>query len=49
VIPTDGRVVVQACITGVDDRRRRLKADGFLGVDGRTIFQMNGFTLGLDP
>jgi 3-hydroxymyristoyl/3-hydroxydecanoyl-(acyl carrier protein) dehydratase len=48
VIPNAGRVVVQASITDVDDRRRRLKADGFLGVDGRTIFQMNGFTLGID-
>jgi hypothetical protein len=49
VIPANGRVVVQASVTDVDDRRRRLKADGVLAVDGRTIFQMNGFTLGLDP
>jgi 3-hydroxymyristoyl/3-hydroxydecanoyl-(acyl carrier protein) dehydratase len=47
VLPTAGRVVVQATITRVDDRRRRLWADGFLTVDGRTIFQMNDFTLGL--
>ncbi|WP_422924393.1 beta-ketoacyl synthase N-terminal-like domain-containing protein [Singulisphaera sp. PoT] len=48
VLPTDRRVVVQATITEIDDRTRRLKADGFLTVDGRTIFQMNDFTLGVD-
>jgi 3-hydroxymyristoyl/3-hydroxydecanoyl-(acyl carrier protein) dehydratase len=47
VPPTAGRVVVQAVITEVDDRRRWLKADGFLIVDGRPIFQMNDFTLGV--
>ncbi len=47
VLPTDHRVVVQAVITEIDDQHRRLKADGFLTVDGRTIFQMNDFTLGL--
>jgi len=47
VLPTDHRVVVQAVITEVDDQHRRLKADGFLTVDGRTIFQMNDFTLGI--
>ncbi|SIO57153.1 PfaB family protein [Singulisphaera sp. GP187] len=48
VLPTAGRVVVQATITKVDDQRRRLWANGFLTVDGRTIFQMNDFTLGLN-
>ncbi|AGA27885.1 type I polyketide synthase [Singulisphaera acidiphila] len=48
VLPTAGRVVVQATITKVDDHRRRLWAAGFLTVDGRTIFQMNDFTLGLN-
>ena len=41
-------VTVRPSITAVDDRRRRLKADGFLSVDGRAIYQMNDFTLGLD-
>ncbi|WP_406694715.1 beta-ketoacyl synthase N-terminal-like domain-containing protein [Singulisphaera sp. Ch08] len=49
VLPTAGRVVVQATITKVDDHRRRLWAAGFLTVDGRTIFQMNDFTLGFNP
>jgi 3-hydroxymyristoyl/3-hydroxydecanoyl-(acyl carrier protein) dehydratase len=48
VIPTHGRVTTRAAITAVDDRRRWLKADGFLGVDGRWIYQMNDFTLRLD-
>ena len=32
----------------VDDRNRRLTASGFLGVDGRIIYQMDNFVLGLD-
>ena len=39
---------MQAAITAVDDTRRWLKADGFLEVDGRVIYQMFDFTLGLD-
>jgi 3-hydroxymyristoyl/3-hydroxydecanoyl-(acyl carrier protein) dehydratase len=48
VIPTHGRVTTRAAITAVDDRRRWIKADGFLGVDGRWIYQMNDLTLRLD-
>src|SRR5512142_354783 len=48
VIPTHGRVTTRAVITAVDDRRRRLKADGSLGVDGRRIYQIHDFTLRLD-
>jgi 3-hydroxymyristoyl/3-hydroxydecanoyl-(acyl carrier protein) dehydratase len=48
VLPTDGTVKVQAAITAVDDRRRRLTANGFLEVDGRVIYQMDDFTLGFD-
>ena len=33
-------MTVQAYITAVDDARRFLKADGFLAVDGRIIYQM---------
>ena len=47
VLPTDHSVTVQAAITAVDDTRRWLKADGFLEVDGRVIYQMFDFTLGL--
>jgi 3-hydroxymyristoyl/3-hydroxydecanoyl-(acyl carrier protein) dehydratase len=48
VIPTHGQVTTRAAITAVDDRRRWLKADGSLGVDGRWIYQINDFTLRLD-
>ncbi len=47
VIPASGRVVTQAVVTAVDDRRRRLRAVGMLSVDGRPIFRMDDFTLGL--
>jgi acyl transferase domain-containing protein/3-hydroxymyristoyl/3-hydroxydecanoyl-(acyl carrier protein) dehydratase len=47
VIPTSGRVATQAVVTAVDDRRRRLRAAGMLSVDGRPIFRMDDFTLGL--
>ena len=48
ILPTDGLVTVRGVITEVDDGRKWLKADGFLDVDGRVIYQMNDFTLRLD-
>src|SRR5262249_19048644 len=45
VIPTDGRVRVQATITARDDDARLLTADGLLEVDGRVIYKMTAFTL----
>ena len=48
ILPTDDLVTVRAVVTAVDDGRKWLKADGFLGVDGRVIYQMNDFTLRLD-
>ncbi len=47
ILPTDKLVTTQAVITEIDDDRRRLKADGFLSVDGRVIYQMNDFTIKL--
>ena len=46
IIPGCQRVGVCASITAVDDERRTLTADGFLTVDGRTIYSMNDFSLG---
>jgi 3-hydroxymyristoyl/3-hydroxydecanoyl-(acyl carrier protein) dehydratase len=46
VIPTDRQVSVQAWITALDAQRGTLQADGVLAVDGRVIYQMNGFSLG---
>jgi len=45
IVPGCLRVDVFANITGVDDTARRVRADGFLTVDGRTIYAMNDFTL----
>ena len=45
ILPTDTLVTVRAVLTEVDDARMWLKADGFLDVDGRVIYQMNDFTL----
>jgi len=47
VIPTSERVTVQAVVTASDEATRTLTADGFLLVDGRTIYQMKDFTLRL--
>lgn len=45
ILPVDDKVTVQAVITEVDDQSRTLKADGFLTVDGRIIYQMKDFAL----
>ena len=45
VVRADKDVTVVLEITGVDEAKRRLTADGFLTVDGRIIYQMLGFTL----
>ena len=48
VVPADRVVTVQAVVTGLDDALRAVKADGFLSVDGRVIYQMNDFLLKMD-
>ncbi|MBW2453374.1 MAG: acyltransferase domain-containing protein [Deltaproteobacteria bacterium] len=45
IVPGCKRVEVFASITAVNDERRSLVADGFLVVDGRTIYSMNDFSL----
>jgi 3-hydroxymyristoyl/3-hydroxydecanoyl-(acyl carrier protein) dehydratase len=45
IIPTDKLVTVEAVVTGVDDKARLLRADGFLSVDGRVIYGMKNFTI----
>jgi 3-hydroxymyristoyl/3-hydroxydecanoyl-(acyl carrier protein) dehydratase len=47
VVPGDRLVTTRAVVTAADDDRRWLRADGHLEVDGRLIYQMNGFTLQL--
>ncbi|MHC5018820.1 MAG: beta-ketoacyl synthase N-terminal-like domain-containing protein [Planctomycetota bacterium] len=45
ILPTDERVTVSGVVTALDDDRKLIRADGFLSVDGRLIYQMNDFTL----
>jgi acyl transferase domain-containing protein/3-hydroxymyristoyl/3-hydroxydecanoyl-(acyl carrier protein) dehydratase len=45
IIPSDSKVVVQAVINEVDDVKKQLRAEGFLTVDDRIIYQMSDFTL----
>ena len=47
IIPGCERVDVFANVTEVDDVHRRVRADGLLTVDGRTIYAMNDFSLGV--
>ena len=45
VIPADHLVKTQAVIKAVDDASRTIKADGYLSVDGRVIYQMIDFSV----
>ena len=45
ILPVDDEVTVQAVITEIDDSSKTVKADGFLTVDGRIIYQMKDFAL----
>jgi len=45
IVPTNDRVVIEAVVTAVDDTTRTLTASGFLSVDGKVIYQMDGFTI----
>ena len=48
VLPTDGRVEVEAVISEVDDEARRVIASGYLTVDGRTIYHMADFSVEIE-
>jgi len=47
VLPMNRQVSIQAELTAVDDAHCRIEADGFLSVDGRIIYHMTGFSVGL--
>ncbi|MDG3006242.1 beta-ketoacyl synthase N-terminal-like domain-containing protein [Paludisphaera mucosa] len=49
ITPGNRVVTTQAWITGVDDARRRVTADGLLSVDGKVIYQMTNYTLDVRP
>ncbi len=38
-------MTVEAVVTELDDARRLVRADGFLTVDGRVIYQMKDFAI----
>ncbi len=45
VVPGDTRMAVQAEVTRIDDDLRSIHANGYLLVDERVIYRMNGFAL----
>jgi 3-hydroxymyristoyl/3-hydroxydecanoyl-(acyl carrier protein) dehydratase len=47
VVPTSSLVRVTAVVTARDDAARQLTANGLLTVDGRPIYKMIDFTLGI--
>lgn len=49
IVPTDHRVTVHAVVKAHDDGLKRLLADGHLEVDGKVIYQMHDFAIGLSP
>jgi hypothetical protein len=49
VIPSCSRVEVQASVTSIDDAKYRMRADGFLSVDGRVIYEMADYELEMAP
>ncbi|MCI0651178.1 MAG: type I polyketide synthase, partial [Planctomycetes bacterium] len=49
ILPANRLVTVEAEITALDERARRLTASGLLAVDGLPIYQMADFTLAVAP
>lgn len=45
VVPENKQVVVEAEVSEINDAERIVTASGYLGVDGRWIYQMTNFTL----
>ncbi len=47
IIPANEKILVEAVVTAVDDVNKMLKADGFLSVDGKVIYQLKDFSIKL--
>jgi hypothetical protein len=45
----DGRVNVYAHVSKADPGGNIIHADGYLGVDGRLIYQMKNFAVAIKP
>ncbi len=48
IVPSNDQVVIEATITAIDDEQRLIRADGYLAVDGKVIYQLKDFSLRLD-
>ncbi len=48
IIPTNQEVTVEAVVTEINQQERLIKADGYLIIDGRVIYQMTDFTVRCD-
>ncbi|WP_321371630.1 hypothetical protein [uncultured Desulfuromusa sp.] len=47
IIPVNKQVLVEAVVTHVDEGAQLLRADGFLAVDGKIIYQLKDFSIKL--
>ncbi|MCA1797056.1 MAG: type I polyketide synthase [Geobacteraceae bacterium] len=47
IIPTNKEIQVEALISAIDDEQRSITADGFLLVDGKTIYSMQDFCVNI--
>jgi 3-hydroxymyristoyl/3-hydroxydecanoyl-(acyl carrier protein) dehydratase len=45
IVPANQLVQIEAVITAIDEAGHLLKANGYLSVDGRTIYQLHDFSL----
>ncbi len=45
IVPSNDQVVIEAMITAIDDEQRVIRADGYLAVDGKVIYQLKDFSL----
>lgn len=48
IIPRNKRILTEALITAIDDHNKVIKADGFLSVDGKIIYQLKDFSLKME-
>jgi hypothetical protein len=47
IIPSNDQILVEAVVTAIDDEKRLIKANGYLSVDGKVIYQMKDFSIRL--
>ncbi len=49
IVPSNKQVQIEAVVTSIDDQQKLMKANGYLSVDGKVIYQLNDFSLRLHP